>query len=65
MYDVMSHETQAKEWQRIYQEVENGNAQPGFGQVFNGYVAAVDAPACDVWRLVLKQYPEVKVGGTL
>ena len=36
-----------------------------WGQVFSGYTAAVDNPACVVWRELLESYPDAKVILTL
>lgn len=44
-------------------------AQPGvqhdWEQVFSGYVAAVDNPACVVWRELMQAYPQAKLILTL
>ncbi|MDE2081215.1 MAG: hypothetical protein KGI90_07675 [Burkholderiales bacterium] len=39
--------------------------QHDWGQVFGGYAAAVDNPACCVWRELMAAYPEAKVLLTL
>jgi len=47
----------------FWRDVANGKAgeQYDWGQVFSNYTAAVDNPACCVWRELLVAYPDAKV----
>jgi hypothetical protein len=46
-------------WRRVAREPEG--RQQDWEQVFAGYTAAVDNPACCVWRELAEAYPEAKV----
>ena len=61
MFVVLEDAKRSKEWQRIYAEIERGNDNPGFGNVFDGFRAAVDAPAETVWQEIYRANPNIKV----
>ena len=50
-------------WRRVANDPP-GKQQP-WEQIFAGYQAAVDNPACCVWRELLEAYPDAKVVLTL
>lgn len=58
---VFEDDKRAREWQRIYREILEGNDSPNFTDAFRGFPASVDDPGALLWREVLKQYPDVKV----
>lgn len=62
MFEVLENKNN-KSHLDFWRTVANGNAgtQYDWAQVFSGYSAAVDNPACCVWRELLQAYPDAKV----
>lgn len=62
MFEVLENKNN-KSHLDFWRTVANGNAgtQYDWAQVFSSYTAAVDNPACCVWRELLQTYPDAKV----
>lgn len=62
MFEVLENKNN-KSHLDFWRTVANGNAgtQYDWAQVFANYTAAVDNPACCVWRELLQAYPDAKV----
>jgi hypothetical protein len=57
MYEVIPHKERFETWQGIY----DGNIEPDWDAVFDGFKATVDWPAAHYWRELAAHFPEAKI----
>lgn len=57
MYEVMPHKERYETWQGIY----DGDINPDWDVVFDGFKATVDWPAARYWRELAEHYPKAKI----
>lgn len=57
MYEVMPHPERYATWQAIY----DGRQSPDWDQIFDGFRATVDWPACRYWRELAAHFPDAKI----
>lgn len=56
MLEVFASQKQSRLWKAIGE-----GAQPDWDEVFEGFQASVDFPACVFWRELAEKYPDAKV----
>lgn len=57
MYEVIPHKERFEAWQGIY----DGDIEPDWDAVFDGFRATVDWPAARYWRELADHFPEAKI----